>query len=303
MPYSLPSWGRAYLDSKSTALALAMRVIRLDGAVYGWTNIRRPATLPAWSGPYNVPSQRYESRARLQVSNLEQNARPDSTDNMEASVIALDTAFLEDADRGMFFGAEFTLLFFDWRTDGPLMLRMRGTLGERKLSGIGVTFKMRSLAQRLQGDVLDVTSPYSRAVWGDEELAFFNLSGQTHDGFAARLTGNANPDNNFSRQRFVLSASIGFPAGRFTNGTVTFLSGANSGLVAGVLQHDPNTGTFTLDERARHPIALGDNVRAQIRPPLTLAEWILYFGTGFGCPCEPGIPNNTTANQITNGGT
>jgi hypothetical protein len=301
MPSTLAPWGRAYLDSGTTALALAMRVVRRDGQVLGWTNIRRPTTLPVWNGPYNVPSQRYDSKYRLQVSNLERSARPDATDNMEASLVAPDATFLQDAEHGQFFGAAFTLLFFDWRTDRPLMLAMRGTLGERKVTGQGVSFKMRSLAQALQNDVLDVTSPYSRAVWGDEELANFNLDGNTNDGFAARLSGAVTGDATFPRRRFTLASSIGFPPGRFVGGTATFLSGNNTGLIAPILDHNPATGLFTLDDGTRFPIAGGDSVKCQIRPPLTIDEWKTYFGTGFGFAAEPGIPNNTTASEISGG--
>jgi hypothetical protein len=298
MPSTLAPWGREYLDSGTTALALAMRVVRRDGQVFGWTNIRRPATLPEWVGAYNVPSQRYDSKYCLQVSDLERSARPDATDNMGCSVVARDTEFLQDAEHGQFFGAAFTLLFFDWRTDRPLMLAMRGTLGKQKIEGQGVFFKMRSLAQALQNDVLDATGPYSRAVWGDEELDFFNLNGNTNDGFAARLTANITIDATFPRRRFTLASSIGFPSGRFANGTVTFLSGNNAGLIAPILDHNPVTGLFTLSDDTRYPIQSGDSVKCQIRPPLTIDEWKLFFGTGFGFPGEPGIPNNTTASEI-----
>ena len=178
------------------------------------------------------------------------------------------------------------------------MLRMRGTLGERKVSGQSMSFKMRSLANQLDGEILDSTSPYSRAAWGDAELGFFNLAGQTSDGLAARVSGPVGADNLYARRRFTLPGTKNFPLGRFVGGTVRFESGANAGLTAPVLDHDPATGLFTLDDATRYPIGAGDVVTAQIRPPLSLDEWILYFGTGFGFNGEPGVPSNQTAQEI-----
>jgi hypothetical protein len=299
--FTVSPWGRDYLASSATALSLALLIERKDGARFGFTNIRRFASLPAFTvRQITVPAFTYSPRGRLRMSNLQQSERPSASDNWEATLVM--GAHLPEADvaQGKFFGAAYYLTFFDWRTHTPIMLRMRGKVGQRTLEGLSVTFKMRSLSQLMQAEVLDVTSPLSRARWGDPELAFFNLSGQTNDGFAARVSGAiTGVDAEFPRRRFTLSGATGFPAGRFSGGTALFTSGANTGVEASILSYSADDGVFTLDAPLRFPLAPGDGVRVQIRAPLNLAEWLLFFGTGMYCPCEPGIPNGETATVIT----
>lgn len=296
----------------TTFCAYALRIQRLDGTVFGFTRTRVGIALPELSITLSdgvstmvVPATYYDPRAALQVSNLERSEAISATDNLEATLIANDSWLpLADVAKGLFEGASFWLLIYDWNTPSPSgqptrqMLKLRGRLGACSIDGNAVTWKLRSLANFLKRQLLDITSPLSRARWGDPELAFFNLDGNTNDGFPARVTANvATVDSVYTNRQFSLTLTIGLPADRFTNGLVTFNTGANAGVTSLVLQWQSGGGLFQLDEDAPYAIAVGDNVTARIVAPVRKEDWFAYFGTMSGFAGEIGIP---VAEQLNN---
>ena len=183
----------AYLDG-TVALALALQIERKDGARLCFTSAQRDVQLPGKSwGQIAVPAALHRAGEGVFPKSLQQSRDPRKVDNWEftAFVSGDADAYIRQDDvlKGRFSGAAYSLRIYarddlDWQ-----LLRQRGELGERSLDKGACTWKMKGLSNKLAAEVLEVTSPLSRAAWGDEELAFFNLDGQTHDGFAARVTG------------------------------------------------------------------------------------------------------------------
>ncbi len=302
MPFTISPEFKAALAG-TIRLSKALRIERKDGQVFAFTDAGRDLLLPAHTwGAITMPQTLYLDGEGRFPTNLQQSRDPRKIDNWEFTAFLGNTpgAVSElDVLRRSFLGARYALIFLARENLGWQMLRQRGTLGLGTLDKGQVAWKMNGLSRALDQEVLDVTSPLSRATWGDPELAFFNLDGNTTDGWAARVTGAAsNVDATYPRRRFVLEETQGFPNYRFSDGSVTFLSGANAGYVASVLDFRSEDGRFTLDDEAPFPIENGDSVRAQIRAPLTLEDWLLYFGSGMYFSAEPGIPTLESASSI-----
>jgi hypothetical protein len=291
----------AYLQG-TTRLSLALRVECGDGQVFAFTDAEEDILLPAgtWDD-ITIPQTLYQSGEGIFPKNIQQNRDPRKVDHWEfvAFIGAIGYVLESDVARGKFQKARFSFIIFARDRLDFQWLRQRGKLGDKSDDKGQSKWKMNGLSRLLQQEVLEVTSPLSRAKWGDPALAFFDLNGDTGDGFAARVSGAVSlVDATFPRRRFVLAAAQGFPEGRFADGTIEFLDGANDGVVMSVQDYESATGLFTLDESAPFPVANGVTVRAQIRAPMTFEDWKLYFGTGFGFPGEPQIPNAEDAQDI-----
>ena len=304
------------LASGTTFCAYALRVQRKDGTVFGFTRTRVGITLPELTitlsdgvSTISVPSTYYDPRAALQVTNLERSEDISATDNLDCTLTANDAWLpLAHVAKGLFEGAYFWLLIYDWQTpaglSGPaprIMLKLRGRLGALAIDGNAVTWKLRSLSSFLKRKLLDITSPLSRARWGDPELAFFTpgTGTNTSDGFASKVTADvATVDGTYTNRQFTVTGTIGFPADRFTNGLVTWNSGPNAGATCLVLQWDSSDGTFQLDEDAPYPISVGDNLTAEIAAPVRKEDWFAYFGTMTGFAGEILIPVVEQINSV-----
>ena len=290
----------AYL-SGTVRLSLALRLERRDGQAFAFTDAEEDVSLGAGTwGNIIIPATNYQAGMARFPKNLSQSRDPRKVDSWEfVALTGEEAGYISEADvvKGLFREARYSLIFFA-RDALFQWLRMRGKVGAKVVDKGSVVWKMNGLSRALGQDVLEVTSPLSRAKWGDPALSTTNLNGQTADGWAFRVTGVAsNVDVNYPRRSFVLSGTQGFPNTRFSDGTVEFLTGANAGLVASILDFDSAIGRIVLDEVAPSVIAPGVQIRAQVRAPQTLEEWVLYFGTGFGFPGEPQIPNAESANS------
>ena len=296
----------AYLDG-TVALALALLIEPKDGSRLCFTSAQRDVLLPGktW-GQIAVPTATHFAGEGVFPKSLQQSRDPRKVDNWEFTAFVADggDSYVRQDDvlKGRFLGARYSLRIYARDNLNWQLLRQRGELGERSLDKGACTWKMKGLSNKLAAEVLEVTSPLSRATWGDDELAFFNLDGQTHDGFAARVAGAVSSVSAiWPRRWFTLNAAKNYPAGRFTDGLILWTSGPNAGVESSILDFDTVTGTFLLDEDTPFPIAVGHGARAQIRAPLTIEEWRLFFGTGEGFAGEPGIPSLEAASNIKNG--
>lgn len=304
MPFQAPQSQKDDLATGSTKLGVALRIERLDGQIFGFTNIRRTVSLPEFTvRGVTVPAWPYIGGV-FSPSNLVQSDSPDKVDNWEASFITGDHLREVDIENGLFADAAYTLLIFDWKTGTPFQLRARGWVGAPRLDGDHAIFKMRSLAQAFSGQILAVTSPLSRATWADLEsgrcgFAFNPATGGLADGHAAQIAGGVNSvDAAWPRRRFNFSASTAHPERRFLDGRVRFTSGPNAGFMAGVLSWDKPSGLFTLDRDAPQPISAGDGLTARAHIPTNIEDWRVYFGSGYGFMGEPDITTQEKAQEV-----
>lgn len=303
MSFTISNDFKNALAAGTVSIKLALLIVRQDGQVFAFTDFQRSVTLPALTvGSITIPSTTYDPRAALVPTNLVQSSDPGKVDNWEVSGPLSGSLTESDIRKGLFRNASYSLIVFDWKDTSRQMLRVRGTVGQISLEGQKVTFKMRSLAQALTQEILLLTSPTSRAKWGDAQVAFFNLNGNTSDGWAARVTASPNSvSSSYSRRIFVVSGTAGFPQARFIGGTAKWNSGANSGYVAEIMDWDRTTGTITLATNAPYDIATSDNVTCQIKCPLTIEDWYAFFGSNRYFAGENGISTAEKASEIQNG--
>ncbi len=298
MPFTTPAAFKTALLNGTVRASIAIRIVRGDGVVFGFTNAQADVTLPALTvGAQTVPQTTYRAGIGMVPSNLQES--DDLTpNNMEISGILGDYLTEADVRKKRFKDAAYTLIVFNRADTTHQILRGRGRIGDASVAGHQATFKLRSLASLLQNDIIELTSSVSRAAWGDPEMAFFNLdSDYTAIGSLARVTGNVNLVAN-SRRIFTLPVTVAYPATWMNEGTVEWISGANAGVVMDVMSSNSANGQITLWHPTPYDIAIGDSVRATIRAPLTIEEWVATFGNGRYFAGEPGIMTSEQMYQV-----
>lgn len=305
----------AALHLGTTYLAYGLRITDKSGQVRAFTNIRRTTQLPDFTvlirpgRSVTIPATSYSAKGALRVTNLQKSDDASQTDNMEATLFFSSRLPESLVRAGALEGQPFTLIVYDWKTtadaDGNArgILQLRGKLGERAIRGKEVTWKLRSLAHMLRTQVIEQTSRDSRARWGDPELLNLDpVGGISHDGFKFSQSATISEvDPDFPRSRFRLAGAQGYPDDRFADGIAfikVIVAGASFTTQISVLMFDPLTGWFTLASDAPAPL-LGLSVRAQVRAPRTLAEWLLYSPTARFAALEPDIPTFESANRST----
>lgn len=283
MPYADIGGFNTAIAAGTVKLAKCLRIERKDGVIFGFTDLLISLDLPeatvtfTGGGSLTVPATTYRPDAGMLPTNLVQSEDPTKTDNMEVKGTLGSYLLEEDVENGLFEGAKWTLILADWGTPTRQQFRARGTIGGVIPAGPQVTFKLRSLAEALSQEVIEVTSGISRYDWDSPEMSFFDLSGNTADGYAAQLDTTITSVSD-DHQIFTLAATVGFPDRRFEDGLITFLDGDNNGLAQDIMAWDPATGELTLWDRTLHPVAPGDSVRVRIKCPLTIEEWYTFFG-------------------------
>lgn len=299
MPTTLSS-GFAAALSQSVALGLAVRIVRSDGTVCAFNDQTLDVTLPEFTvGSVTVPETRYLANQVRFPAQIQRNLDLQQSNSWELVCLLGGAVTAADVLAGRFLGAKYHFLMYNRNDTTQQAALMRGKVGEVTVAGGEAKFSMRGLADALQQQVLDVTRATSRATWGDPELAFFDLTGNTHDGHAARVTSTIDSvDSDYPRRRLTVSDLAGFPAERFTNGTVQFTDGGNDGFTAGIQIYDHSTGALTLDRDTPVAMTAGDGVLCQIGAPTTIEAWRAYFGSGFGFPGFPGIPTVDQVNAV-----
>lgn len=308
MPFTVSEDYKAACASGTVRLALALSIVCRDGVEINLTTFTRAVTLESLTiefedgGAITIPAKTYRAGIWIAPTDMEQKADISQVNNWELSAILGSYLKASDVDKKRFNNARWSLIEFIWDNPSLMLLRGRGFVGEVLPVGKKALFKMRGLEHLLQNEILPVTSPLSRARWGDSELSFFDLNGNTADGFAARVVTSVDEvDSDYPRRRFRLLDTVGQPEKRFSDGTARFTSGDNQNLSVPIMDWDESTGWITLCEDAPDVISAGDDVTAQIGAPRTIEEWRTVFGSGFGFPGEPMITTIEQANAVVSG--
>lgn len=186
-----------------------------------------------------------------------------AVDNLEISGPLDDTLITRtDILGGVYDDAAYEIFALDYEhLDYGVMKLQRGTTGIADCIDEAWTFELRSLTQKLQQTVGEVTKPTCRARFGDVRCKI-DLENGTHPTlgipykFAARqvLAG-------VSRLRFTTTISgSAVPAGYFEAGELRWTSGDNAGQKTEVKTHtvDGTTHTITVQDPPRRPISAND---------------------------------------------
>lgn len=238
-----------HLSGEVVTLALCVKLTRRDGTILGFTSYDKTLLIADELGN-NIA---YQARSSLEASALRQESSS-GVDNLEV-VGLLQSDLITEADirAGLYDGAaiEFFLVNFKDLTQGRLFL-LKGYIGELNISPGSFTAEIRSLTQKAQQAVGDLTSPSCRVKQlGDERckivLAPFQFArtvAQIDSPFQVRFTSDSHPDN------------------YFTYGRVIVLSGANAGFIKEVKGHQNvlSNALITLQDAFPYDFVIGDAV-------------------------------------------
>lgn len=247
---TLPGALAAHYQGDTLTTAVAVRITRTDGAVYAYTSHDEPTTI---SGVTYLASglidSAFESGDSLSVDNLALTTLDDGSIFARADVIG-----------GLWQNAAVYFFRYNWASpsDGVEPLTA-GTIGEVQLMQGQVRAEVRGLQQYLQQPVGVVSSKTCRARLGDAACGVA-LGAFTHSGTVSGVTS----------QQVFTAVGLAQAADYFSDGVVTWLTGANAGLRQKVKTHAAG-GVFTLALPLPAAISNGDtfSVIAGCRKRLT----------------------------------
>ncbi|NOX74843.1 MAG: DUF2163 domain-containing protein [Alphaproteobacteria bacterium] len=240
---SFPQSLQSHLDSGTTTLSWCWRLTRNDGAVFGFTDHDRPLT---FDGTTFEPESGFTASEIRSGSDL-------SVDAQEAEGV-LTSATLTETDilDGRWDNASVEIWRVNWSDTTSRALLRRGAIGQVRRGRLHFVAEMRSLAHVLGQTIGRTFQASCDADLGDARCGV-DLNDPAFDamGTVVSLSGD---------RGFAVSGLSGFANSWFALGTLSWLTGANTGRKAEVLSHAV-TGAdviITLLEAPVRPIAAGN---------------------------------------------
>ncbi len=247
---TIPSGLATHLAGTALTLTYCLKLTRRDTQVLGFTTHDHDLTFGGVT---------YEALNSVSLTTLRQELGA-SVGSMDVSgLIRSDKVTAEDLLAGRYDGAELAILLVNWASlgDGAVTLA-RGWFGAVTLVDGAWKVEYRSIAQRMQQQVVELTSPTCRVrALGDARCA----PGGT---FA---NGAVLTDYQFSRTvasvtdtRQMVFSSDSHATGYYNAGRVLFTSGDNDGLEREIKSHTLSGGTaeIVLQEGVPFAVSPGD---------------------------------------------
>ena len=234
---------QGHLDSGTTTLSWCWRLTRNDGAVFGFTD--HDLSL-AFDGTTFEPESGFTASEIRSGSDL-------AVDAQEAEgVLTSDTITETDILDGRWDNAEVEIWRINWADTSQRALLRRGAIGQIRRGRLLFVAEMRSLAHVLGQTIGRTFQASCDAALGDMRCGV-DLSDPAlkASGTVVSISGD---------RAFTISGLSGFADGWFALGTLSWLSGANTGRKAEVLSY-ALTGadvTITLLEAPVRPIEVGN---------------------------------------------
>jgi uncharacterized phage protein (TIGR02218 family) len=240
---TIPSALQAKLDSGVTTLCRCWVVTRRDGVVLGFTDhdediVVDGVTCRAGTG---IAGSEAVDQLGLAVAGSE-----------IAGALADDTLSEADLAAGHYDAASVAFSIVDWSEPALNVLMARAALGEVRREGTAFAAELRSLAHRLAEESGRLYTATCAADLGDARCTV-DLDDPAFRGTGAitALAGDS---------LFYASGLDGFADGWFTEGRLTFTSGANNGLAVEVKVHRVGDDGVTLSlwQVMPEPVEAGD---------------------------------------------
>ena len=253
---AIPPALQAHLTGGVTTLCYCWRVTRQDGTVLGFTEHDRDITAEGTS---------FSADSGFTASQIQQGLGL-SVDNLNAAG-ALSSPGLSDADilAGRYDDAAVEVFWVNWADPTQAILIASGNLGEIKREGVAFSAELRSLAHRLDQKIGQTYERTCSAVLGDPRCKV-DLSQPAYRG---TITASA-----ATTSRQIVAAGLsGFASDWFTDGTLTFSTGANRAIPFEIKAHRRTAGVDILELwlPPPFPIAAGDRGTAVAGCRKTLA--------------------------------
>ena len=238
---TLPSGLAAHYQGDALTTAVAVKITRVDGAVYAYTSHDVDAVISGVTyRASGLIDSAFESGDSLAVDNL--------------ALTTLDDGAIfarEDVIGGLWQNAAVYFFRYNWANlaDGVEPLTA-GTIGEVQMMQGQVRAEVRGLQQDLQQPVGIVSSKTCRARLGDGACTV-NLTSFTHNGTVTGVTNT----------RVFTASALTQAADYFGDGLIEWLTGNNAGIKQKVKTHATG-GVFTLALPMPSAIQTGDTFRA-----------------------------------------
>lgn len=265
-----------HLDSGATTLCWCWRLIRTDGAVFGFTDHDRLLTFDGTS---------FEPESGFTASEIR--ASTDLAVDAQDAQGALQSDRITETDilDGRWDAATVELWRVNWQdTDQRALMRL-GSTGEIRRGKVAFTTEVRSLAFQLSQPVGRTYQYSCDATVGDARCGV-DLNADAYLG-AATVTAIE------SGRRIITTDLATFAQGWFSQGILTWTGGANAGRRAMIRVHEvrPLDVAITLMEMPVRAAAVGDTfeVRAGCDQQFRTCRDKFSNGLQFrGCPDIPG---------------
>jgi uncharacterized phage protein (TIGR02218 family) len=273
---TLPAGLATHLASGATTLCHCWKLTPVGGAALGFTDHDYDVVFDGLT---------YEARAGFEASEIESTLGL-AVDNLEASG-ALSSAKL-DAERlraGDFDHAAIEIWRVNWQDTTQRILLRKGHIGEVTHGGTGFTVEVRGLSHLLDQTRGRVFQFGCDAVVGDTRCGV-NLETAAYRTSATVMASE-------SYRRLTVAGLSGYAAGWFTQGTLTWTSGANTGRLEEVKLHDVQATQAIIElwQQAAYAVTAGDTftLRAGCDKQFTTCRSKFLNGDNFrGFPHLPG---------------
>jgi uncharacterized phage protein (TIGR02218 family) len=240
---TIPAALQAKLDCGVTTLCQCWIVTRRDGIVLGFTDHDQDVVVAGVTCRAGTGLTGSEATAQLGLA----------VAGSDISGALADDALAEaDLAAGRFDAAAIDVFVVDWSDPTLNVLLAKGVLGEVRREGAAFTAELRSLTHRLAEDSGRLYTATCDADLGDARCTIDLTDASFHGkGAVTTLDGAA---------IFHASGLDTFADGWFTEGKITFTSGANDTLAVEVKTHRAEAGAVTIELWQQMPelIVAGD---------------------------------------------
>jgi len=239
---SIPPALQSLLDTGATTLAHGWRITRRDGAVLGFTDHDRDL----W-----VAGVRFQAASGIAGSESVQELGLSVSGAELSGALSADTLSENDLGAGRFDGAMIDHLLIDWTAPETHLLLRRARLGEVRRAGDAFTVELRALSDALNQTRGRLFGALCDADLGDMRCGV-DLAAHAATGTVTQVSGALHLE----------AAGLAEAAdGTFTQGRLTFTSGANIGFAVEVKRHAAGAGAggaLDLWQRPPEAVAVGD---------------------------------------------
>lgn len=239
---NIPSGLQTSLQGEVICLCMCVKITRGDGVILGFTTHDEDVV---------VDGVTYEALSSAQTSNIrtEVGGTADNVDTV--GILTSDRITETDMRAGVYDNANVLIFLCDW-SDVSLgkIIQMRGNIGDITLVDGQYTASMRSLMQRFQQQIGELTSPTCRVFDLGDQRCKFDLTGNTLDGNTA--VSPVTIDTVDDQLTLHIDGGVGTP-GYYSSGKLVGTSGVNMGYAREIKFHSPGnnldvitkgTGTF-----------------------------------------------------------
>ncbi|MCJ8143871.1 DUF2163 domain-containing protein [Ancylobacter sp. A5.8] len=278
----LPEELSAVLAGGVTTLARCWRITRRDGAVLALTEHDEDLAVDGTL-----------FRAAGGVSGSETTTQLGfAVDGGEMSAALTDEAMTEaDLDAGRYDGARVELLLADWSAPANFVRLRRARIGEVRREDGRFTAELRGLAEALNVVRGRLFASACDADLGDARCGVSLAGGFTGTGSVSAVEGPT-----------LLRAGglESFSAGWFTQGRLTFTSGANAGFSVEVKTHAVAGGVLRLElwQRPPEPMMAGDPFTVTAGCDKRFATCRTRFGNALNFRGMPHMPGNDAVLKV-----